>query len=130
MAGREEAIARDLGVCRGCGRQYTQVHHIVFRSQGGSDEAENLVCLCDTCHRRAHGLVVGKLLSKTMLKAIIQTRYSVIDLLYMKYAICYTCMWAGRNPLGQMICKQDGEEVSPIHSCGEYFRAKQVAEGW
>lgn len=31
-----------------------EVHHIIFRSQGGSDEAENLITLCHTCHSALH----------------------------------------------------------------------------
>ena len=31
-----------------------EVHHIVYRSQGGSDEAENLITLCHTCHSALH----------------------------------------------------------------------------
>ena len=30
------------------------MHHIVFRSQGGSDESENLITLCHTCHKALH----------------------------------------------------------------------------
>ena len=31
-----------------------EAHHIVFRSNGGSDEAENLLTLCHACHRTLH----------------------------------------------------------------------------
>jgi len=31
-----------------------QVHHIHFRSNGGSDEVENLITLCDICHSSLH----------------------------------------------------------------------------
>lgn len=31
-----------------------EVHHIVFRSNSGSDEEENLITLCKTCHDRVH----------------------------------------------------------------------------
>lgn len=30
------------------------VHHIIFRSQGGSNEPDNLITLCETCHRALH----------------------------------------------------------------------------
>jgi len=30
------------------------LHHIVPQSQGGADEAKNLIVLCPTCHRLAH----------------------------------------------------------------------------
>ena len=31
-----------------------EVHHIVFRSQNGSDEETNLLTLCKTCHDGLH----------------------------------------------------------------------------
>lgn len=31
------------------------VHHIVSRAQGGTDEASNLQALCRACHEREHG---------------------------------------------------------------------------
>lgn len=41
--------------CRGCGQPAHHIHHIVYRSQGGSDEPENLVWLCNLCHLASHG---------------------------------------------------------------------------
>lgn len=32
-----------------------QVHHVVHRSQGGSNSPHNLICLCWKCHAVAHG---------------------------------------------------------------------------
>lgn len=47
---------RDGGRCVICGSPYVQHHHIVFRSGGGSDTPDNLVCLCAGCHSiYAHG---------------------------------------------------------------------------
>ena len=31
-----------------------QLHHVIKRSQGGSDELENVLCLCRRCHAREH----------------------------------------------------------------------------
>ena len=31
-----------------------QVHHLTFRSHGGSDSLENLIVLCADCHRVTH----------------------------------------------------------------------------
>ena len=35
-------------------RPGTDAHHVVFRSQGGDDHADNLAWLCRTCHDREH----------------------------------------------------------------------------
>lgn len=31
-----------------------EVHHIIFRSNGGSDDADNLITLCHDCHKKLH----------------------------------------------------------------------------
>jgi 5-methylcytosine-specific restriction endonuclease McrA len=42
--------------CEICsGQPYLGPHHIIFRSQGGSDVPENLIRLCYNKHRDAHG---------------------------------------------------------------------------
>jgi hypothetical protein len=49
---------RDLGQCQvpGCSHRAVHSHHIVLRSQGGSDDPENLVALCAFHHLRCiHG---------------------------------------------------------------------------
>ena len=51
---------RDKQQCQICGDVLPvpygrlEVHHIVHRSKGGSDELENLVTLCDLCHAVEH----------------------------------------------------------------------------
>lgn len=51
-------LDRDSHICQHCkGKSKDgklEVHHIVFRSNGGSDEAENLITLCKTCHDKVH----------------------------------------------------------------------------
>jgi len=45
------------GICAECGsNQNLQVHHKVFRSQGGRNTVENCVLLCQVCHSKAHGI--------------------------------------------------------------------------
>ena len=52
---RKQVQERDR-FCRGCGAgNPSEVHHIKFRSHGGSDDLFNLVWLCGDCHRSAHG---------------------------------------------------------------------------
>ena len=50
-----EVLERDRFMCM-CGK-YTESppHHIIPRGRGGSDTADNLITLCDSCHRKAHG---------------------------------------------------------------------------
>lgn len=36
-----------------------QIHHVVPRGRGGSDEAWNLIALCSCCHALAHGQVTA-----------------------------------------------------------------------
>ena len=54
---RREVLSRDRHRCTapGCDRtRYLEVHHIVPRSQGGTNEPENLTTLCSSCHRLWH----------------------------------------------------------------------------
>ena len=37
-----------------CGGVASDVHHIVYRSQGGTDDVSNLIALCRTHHEKAH----------------------------------------------------------------------------
>ena len=49
-------LNRDKYTCQHCKtKQGTlEVHHIVFRNNGGSDEPDNLITLCRHCHRELH----------------------------------------------------------------------------
>ena len=51
-------LNRDGYKCQCCKGKHKdsklEVHHIIFRSEGGSDEAENLITLCHTCHKALH----------------------------------------------------------------------------
>lgn len=60
--------ARDRYTCRLCGKTggELQVHHIMPRSEGGTDIPENLVTLCPKCHAALH---VGKLRGEKKKKA-------------------------------------------------------------
>src|ERR1035437_5117019 len=54
-ATRAEIIARDGHCCRLCGQwAEVHVHHIIYRSGGGKNVAENLVSLDWKCHERVH----------------------------------------------------------------------------
>jgi len=50
-----QILERDHWCCQHCGgRQQLQVHHQELRSHSGGDTRENLITLCETCHRRVH----------------------------------------------------------------------------
>jgi hypothetical protein len=50
-----KAIRKRDGRCRWCGvDNLLQVHHILYRSQGGPDEPSNLITLCLDHHAEAH----------------------------------------------------------------------------
>lgn len=64
-------LARDEYTCQLCKGKHKdsklEVHHIIYRRNGGSDEAENLITLCHTCHTKLHADGSGKL-DKKLLK--------------------------------------------------------------
>jgi 5-methylcytosine-specific restriction endonuclease McrA len=52
----EQVMERDGHQCRMCGRSegLADVHHIIKRSQGGTDDMDNLILLCRNCHNKQH----------------------------------------------------------------------------
>lgn len=64
---REKVLFRDNHICQACSGKSKdsklEVHHIIFRSNGGSDEEDNLITLCKTCHDKVHKGLLN--LSKT-----------------------------------------------------------------
>ena len=55
---KEMVLARDGYTCQYCKGKHKdsklEIHHVQFRSDGGSDDADNLVTLCHTCHSLLH----------------------------------------------------------------------------
>lgn len=70
-------LNRDNYTCQYCKGKHKdsklEVHHIVFRSQGGSDEESNLITLCHTCHKDLHN---GKINPKLSGKAKGNLKYA------------------------------------------------------
>jgi ATP-dependent DNA helicase RecQ len=58
---RRSVLERDRFRCRDCGSEEVaarlDVHHLVPRAIGGSDEPANLITLCDGCHAARHPLL-------------------------------------------------------------------------
>lgn len=58
---REAILHRDNYTCQCCGKKNCrlEVHHVKFKSNGGTDDEENLITLCEDCHKGVHaGTVV------------------------------------------------------------------------
>ncbi|MBU3128746.1 RNA-guided endonuclease IscB [Clostridium tagluense] len=85
-------LSRDSYTCQCCkGKskdRKLEVHHIVFRRDGGSDEESNLICLCKTCHDNLHqeklklkkiGKVKGQLNHATQMNSIRQQLLRQVD---------------------------------------------------
>lgn len=49
---RYYVFSRDGYVCQCCKKQNhrLKLHHIIYRSHGGTDSADNLITVCETCH--------------------------------------------------------------------------------
>jgi 5-methylcytosine-specific restriction endonuclease McrA len=53
-----QVLERDKWRCQNCGgMRQLQVHHQQFRSQAGDDAEENLITLCESCHKMLHANV-------------------------------------------------------------------------
>ena len=69
---REAVLHRDNYTCQCCGKKNCrlEVHHIKFKSNGGTDDEENLITLCKECHDRVHAgtVVLDKKPKKMRLK--------------------------------------------------------------
>lgn len=67
---KAKVLNRDNYTCQHCkGKKKDsklEVHHIIYRSNGGADEEDNLVTLCHSCHSDLHhGKIKLKLSGKT-----------------------------------------------------------------
>ena len=53
---KQAVLSRDNYTCQSCKKeaQHLEVHHIIPRHQDGSDSMENLVTLCNDCHKKIH----------------------------------------------------------------------------
>lgn len=69
---REAVLHRDNYTCQCCGKKHVrlEVHHIIYRSKGGTDDEKNLIALCKKCHDAVHAgiLIITKVPKKLNLK--------------------------------------------------------------
>lgn len=62
----EAVLNRDNYTCQCCKAKKgtMHVHHIVYRSNGGSDKMNNLITLCEDCHKKLHDGLLKEFESK------------------------------------------------------------------
>jgi len=69
---REAVLHRDKYTCQCCGKKNTrlEVHHIIYRSNSGTDDENNLITLCKDCHSKVHDgdIILNKKPKKMNLK--------------------------------------------------------------
>jgi 5-methylcytosine-specific restriction endonuclease McrA len=54
---RSQILLRDHFRCQECGYyKHLEVHHIIPKSKGGTDDPSNLITLCTRCHEKKHGI--------------------------------------------------------------------------
>ncbi len=44
----------DMLLCKICGSMAVNLHHVIYKSQGGTDDPSNLIPLCFDCHFNHH----------------------------------------------------------------------------
>lgn len=86
-------LTRDNYSCQHCNGKSKdsrlEVHHIIFRSNGGSDEQENLITLCKMCHDNLHsGNINLKLIGKRKGKLNHATQMNSIRIQLLKRLDC------------------------------------------
>ena len=59
---KEYIKVRDKYTCQNCkGKskdKHLEVHHIIYKSNGGNDDLKNLILLCKTCHNKVHSNII------------------------------------------------------------------------
>ena len=119
-------LFRDGYKCQCCKGKHKdsklEVHHIIFRSQGGSDGQENLITLCHTCHKALHdGKINPKLNGKRKGNLRYATQMNSIRVQMLKHypdAIETFGMVTKANRLALNIEKDHHLDACVIASCG------------
>lgn len=124
---REAVLHRDNYTCQCCGKKHTrlEVHHIIFRSLGGTDDERNLITLCEKCHKAIHDgiLVLTKKPKKLNLKYA--TQMSIIRSQLLKiypYAIETFGFVTKTNRENLNLSKQHFIDACVIASAGKEFK--------
>ena len=81
---RKTVLERDDYTCTECGVDVTteddeaprpHIHHVKPRADGGSDDVDNLVVLCPTCHDKKHdGGITGQVSERKIIEVLTEDR--------------------------------------------------------
>jgi hypothetical protein len=87
-------LSRDQYTCQYCKNKnkdpHLEIHHIVYKSQGGSDRPDNLLTLCKTCHEKLHKNQIKLTNSKLRSTFKHATQMNVLQSMIRKYIPDYT----------------------------------------
>lgn len=71
---RKMVFGRSRGVCEVCEKATaTQVHHVRYPKVFSDDHPDNLLALCDACHKKQHGIRIEKMRNDLIASAPRQT---------------------------------------------------------
>lgn len=94
---RKAVYRRDGWRCALCdSTKYIQIHHIVKRSQGGSNSMHNLITLCADCHALAHGMDLRGLADVEMDRPVDQAIVEYMADLYAEQGVIWNPWNKGR----------------------------------
>jgi 5-methylcytosine-specific restriction endonuclease McrA len=149
---KAKVLNRDNYTCQCCkGKKKSnrlEIHHVIFRSNGGSDEEDNLITLCDTCHTNLHhgnlklnikGIKKGSLKHATQMNSI---RIQLLNIYECEETFGYITK-ENRQNLGlpkehymdavviasggeKVNFKQDVLYIKKCVSCGDYQQSKGI----
>jgi len=105
---RQKVLWRDNYKCQYCGAtENLQVHHIIYKSKGGSNSISNGITLCKTCHSNLHKGLFSLTIKPKQFKypAYLQQGkwylFNELKKLFSKVNVCYGWMTAkARKTLG------------------------------
>ena len=93
---RKKIYRRDGYRCALCdSTKYLQIHHVIHRRIGGSNNEHNLITLCSDCHAMAHGTNLNGWVDVTQ-ETIEQ---AIVEYLADLYAPDWNPYRKGRHPL-------------------------------
>jgi HNH endonuclease len=116
---RASIYERDRFRCRGCAKTAGEVHHMIFRSQGGTDDPSNLVALCTPCHQQAHGLQSAKLPAWVLQAMVVYDKFRVCCEIWKFFKFrenCLTC----ENRSADYTCLLFDKPVDQLDGCHDW----------